>query len=78
MISFGKCLMLFLRHDSSFGPSVDRIFLYFPLGRGGGSLQKGGAYLIFLASSGTLIRRGRANSSIYGICDLKKMQKALT
>ena len=32
MISFGKCLMLFLRQDSSFGPSVDRIFFVFSLG----------------------------------------------
>ena len=51
--SFGKCLMLFLRQDSSFGPSVDRVFfVFFPWGR------VGGAYLIFLASRGELIQRG--------------------
>ena len=48
VISFGKCQMLFLRRDSSFGPSVDHIFfVFFSLGRGGG-----GAYLIFLVSRG--------------------------
>ena len=39
MNSFGKCLMLFLRQDSSFGPSVDRIFfVFFPWGGMGGRL----------------------------------------
>ena len=37
MISFGKCLMLFLSQDSSYGPSVDGIFfVFFPWGGGGG------------------------------------------
>ena len=60
--------MLFHRQDSSFVPSVDRIFfVLFPLGRGGG-----GALIYYvLASRGALIRRGRlfeggAYSSIYG------------
>ena len=57
VISFDKCLMLFLRQDSSFGPSVDRIFFFFSLGEGWrGRLFEEGAYLIFLAS------RGGANS----------------
>ena len=56
MISSGKCLMLFLRQDSSFGPSVYHIFFFFFLGGlGGGANLKGGAYL-----------KEGANSSIYG------------
>ena len=57
MISFGKCLMLFLRQDSSFSPSVGRIFFFF-LGEGWGRLFEGGAYLIFLASRGGANLRG--------------------
>ena len=64
--------MLFLRQDSSSGPSaVDRIFFGFFLGAWGGV----GAYLTFLASRGgggganskgsAYLKEG-ANSSIYG------------
>ena len=49
VISFGKWLMLFLRRDLSFGPSVDHILMCFSLGEGWGCLfnifsLKGGAY----------------------------------
>ena len=68
MISSGKCLMLFLRQDSSFGPSVDRIF-FFSLGEGGGGRLfnifslKGGANS--KGGGGAYLKEG-ANSSIYG------------
>ena len=73
MISSGKCLMLFLRRDLSFSPSVDRIFFVFFLGEGWGCLFEGGClFNIFSLKGGANSKGGAyleegANSSIYGI-----------